>query len=30
MGEAAKRTVGNGANQLPDMAYFANSIAGNG
>ncbi|HHA1470858.1 TPA: hypothetical protein ACOEAJ_001996 [Enterobacter kobei] len=30
LGEAAKRTVGNGANQLPDMAYFANSIAGNG
>ncbi|WP_410679443.1 MULTISPECIES: gp53-like domain-containing protein, partial [Enterobacteriaceae] len=30
LGEAAKRTVGNSANQLPDMAYFANSIAGNG
>ncbi|MBM3059970.1 phage tail protein [Citrobacter braakii] len=30
LGEAAKRAVGNGANQLPDMSYFANSIAGNG
>ncbi|WBT22664.1 hypothetical protein [Enterobacter hormaechei] len=30
MGEAAKRTVGSGANQLPDMAYFASSISGNG
>ncbi|EOI3375024.1 phage tail protein [Enterobacter hormaechei] len=30
LGEAAKRTVGSGANQLPDMAYFASSISGNG
>ncbi|MGX7885607.1 phage tail protein [Enterobacter hormaechei] len=30
LGEAAKRDVGNGVNQLPDMAFFANNIAANG
>ncbi|WP_425278481.1 gp53-like domain-containing protein [Enterobacter hormaechei] len=30
MGEAAKRGVGNGANQLPDMSNFAGSLSFNG
>lgn len=30
LGEAAKRAVGSGANQLPDMALFASGIATNG
>ncbi|HCJ6301705.1 gp53-like domain-containing protein [Enterobacter ludwigii] len=30
LGEAAKRAVGSGTNQLPDMALFASSIATNG
>lgn len=28
MGEAAKRDVGNGANQIPDMSYFATGSGG--
>ncbi|MDO2792904.1 phage tail protein, partial [Escherichia coli] len=30
LGEAAKRNVGNGQNQIPDMAAFASSLSSTG
>ncbi|MCC2919149.1 phage tail protein, partial [Enterobacter hormaechei] len=30
LGEAAKRSIGNGANQVPDMVFFKSQIGSNG